>query len=256
MNEASAKKLSVLIPVYNEADTVAEVLDRVRQADLSSLGLGVQAVIVDDGGADGGGEIMRRFLADHPDFDAKLIVLPTNCGKGCAIQHALAAADGEFVIVQDADLEYHPRDWPVLLAPLVRGEADVVFGSRIMPLGADQKRRRVYRIGLTIGKAVVFVLWPGAYYTDMATCYKAFRTDLLRALRLERQHFDFDAEVAVKLLNRRIPIVERPISYRPRFKEHGKKIRWGDFFEGMWVVFRYRFYDPTLRLFDYRRGGS
>jgi len=252
MTEPATKTLSVLIPLYNEAATVAQALERVRQADLSSLGLRQQAIIVDDGSTDGSVALVRGYLAEHPDFSARLITLPVNRGKGYAIQRALAEADGEFAVVQDADLEYEPQDWRVLLAPLVRGEADVVFGSRLMPLGPDQRRRRIYRVGLTIAQALIFVLY-GHRYSDMATCYKAFRTDLLRALRLERERFDFDPEVAVKLLTRGVRVAEEPISYRPRFKEHGKKVRWGDFFVAMYVIVRYRFYDPTRRLFEYRR---
>ncbi len=250
MATQSANQLSVLIPVYNEEATVAELLDRVRAVDLSALGLTVQAVIVDDGSTDRSAAVIRSYLRAHTDFDAHLVSVPINGGKGRAIQRALEVATGRYTIIQDADLEYDPRDWPALLAPLVRGDAPAVFGSRLLPLGPDQRRRRIYRIGLTIARAVTLVLY-GRLFGDMATCYKAFRTDLLRALRLERPRFDFDPEVAVRLVNRGVPVIEVPISYRPRFKEQGKKIRWHDFFSSMYVLIRYRFYDPGRRDFHW-----
>ena len=243
MKEEKSRQLSILVPLFNEAATIEAVLERVRAVDLSPLGLRKQLIVADDGSTDGGAEIVRRWLKAHADVEAKLIVLERNRGKGYALRRALEAAGGEFVIVQDADLEYDPRDWLTLLEPLIAGQTQVVYGSRVMPLGEDRRRRRVYKIGLVIAKAVLLMLY-GRSFTDMATCYKAFRTDLLRSLELERERFEFCPEVTVKLLNRGIDIMELPVSYRPRYKEHGKKIRWHDFFAAMATIFRYRFHDP------------
>ena len=243
MTNGETKVLSVLMPVYNEAPTLEEILGRMLRVDLSALGLRRQLIIVDDGSTDGSDEIARRFLADHPEQDGQMIALGRNRGKGHALHRALAAATGEFCLVQDADLEYDPQDWLHLLPPLVAGETEVVFGSRQLPLGPDQRRRRVYKIGLMAAHWLISLLY-GHRFTDVATCYKAFRTELLRSLELEREGFDFCPEVAVKLVNRGVPIRETPISYRPRYKEEGKKIRWHDFFSAMYTIVRYRFRDP------------
>lgn len=235
-------KLSIFIPVYREKATVRALLDKVREADLSALGLAQETIIVDDGSADGTVEILHEYLREHPEFGATLIELAYNHGKGYAVQQALAVATGEICVIQDADLEYDPRDWPALLEPLAKGEASVVYGSRQLPLGPDQRRRRLYQIGLTIAYLAFRVLY-GVRLTDIATCYKAMRTDLLRRLEPECRRFAFDVEISCKLVNRRIPIVERPISYRPRYKSDGKKIRWRDFFTSMAAIFYYRFFD-------------
>jgi len=235
-------KLSIFIPVYNEKATVRALLDKVREADLAALELAREIIVVDDGSSDGTVESLREYVAARPELDIVLIELADNHGKGYAVQRALAAATGEFCVIQDADLEYDPRDWPVLLAPLVKGEAQVVFGSRQLPMGPDQRRRRLYQIGLTVAQ-LVFRLLYGARLTDIATCYKAMRTDLLRGLEPECRRFAFDMEITAKLVNRRIAIVERPISYQPRYKSDGKKIRWRDFFTSLAAIVYYRFFD-------------
>ncbi len=235
-------KLSICIPVYNEAPTVARLLKKVVAADLRGVGLDKQIIIVDDGSTDATTTQIRQFLTAHPDLDAQLIELAANHGKGYAVQQALAQATGELCIIQDADLEYDPADWAVLLQPLVTGEANAVFGSRGLPLGSDQKQRRLYQIGLTIAHLFIRVLY-GHRFTDVATCYKALPTELMRRLELDRRRFDFDMELACKLLNRGFTITELPISYRPRYKADGKKIRYRDFFSSMWAIFYYRFFN-------------
>jgi glycosyltransferase involved in cell wall biosynthesis len=243
-------RLSVLIPVFNEAPTVRRLLDRVREIDLEALGLTKQLVIVDDGSNDETAAEVRAFLAAHPHVDAQFVQLPVNRGKGVAVREALTHATGELCIIQDADLEYDPADWPGLLAPLASGETDVVFGSRGLPLGPNQHRRRLYQIGVTIAHLTIGVLYAKRF-TDVATCYKALRTELLRRLEPRRPRFDFDVEVACKLVTRGVPIAEHPITYRPRYKDEGKKIRWRDFFESMWTIVRVRFVDPERRGFSW-----
>jgi len=247
MNDRGTYTLSIIIPLYNEEATIAEILTRVDRVDLSALGLRKQFVVVDDGSSDRSAELVQHFFDGHPEIEGTLIRLETNRGKGQAIQRGLEAVDGEFTIIQDADLEYDPQDWTKLLPSLVAGETDVVFGSRIMPLGPEKKKRRLYQIGIVIAHAVIYVLY-GHRFTDVATCYKAFRTDLLRSLQLERPRFDFCVEVATKLLNRKIDIPELPITYKPRYKPEGKKIKWHDFFEAMYTLFRFRFFDPTKKI--------
>jgi glycosyltransferase involved in cell wall biosynthesis len=239
-------KLSIFIPVYNEQATILPLLDKVRAVDLSALGLTKEVLVVDDGSTDETPARLRAYREAVGDEAVRVIELSANHGKGYAVQRALQEATGELCVVQDADLEYDPADWPALLAPLVNGDAPVVYGSRRLPLGADRHRRRLYQIGLTVVDGVIGVLYRRRF-TDVATCYKAMRTDVLRDLEIECRRFAFDMEVSCKILNRNIPFAERPISYQPRFKAQGKKIRWRDFFTSLAAVFYYRLFDRGQR---------
>ncbi|MDP8225901.1 MAG: glycosyltransferase family 2 protein [Candidatus Lernaella stagnicola] len=241
-------KLSIFVPVYNEEPTVRLLLEKVAAVDLTPLRLTKEIIVVNDGSTDRTAAQVRAFLADHPDEPVRLIELSGNHGKGYAVRQALNTATGELCVVQDADLEYDPADWSELLAPLAAGEAPVVFGSRGLPLGADQSRRRFYQIGLVIAHFFIRLLY-GYRFTDAATCYKAMGTELMRRLDLKHRRFSWDMELGCKLLNRGVPILERPISYRPRYKSEGKKIRWRDFVSSMWAIFHTRFFDRGAREF-------
>lgn len=242
MGSPPSKKLSIFIPVYNEAPTVRVLLEKVRAVDLTSLGLERELIVIDDGSTDATRAEVAAFVQAHPDVAVYVVELTANHGKGYAVRRGLEVATGQWCVIQDADLEYDPADWPSLLKPLVTGQSQVVFGNRSLPLGADGRRRRLYQVGLTITQLVIFLLYRHEL-TDVATCYKAMSTELLRRLEPEQPRFAFDVEIACKLVGRGVPIVERPISYRPRYKAEGKKIRYRDFFSSVWAALYYRFFD-------------
>jgi len=227
--------LSVLIPCFNERKTVAVIVDRVARVDLSPLRLEIEIVFVDDGSTDGSLDEVKGYIAAHPGLNIKTIANPANRGKGYSIRRALEAASGDFVIIQDADLEYFPEDWPDLLAPLVSGETDVIYGSRMMRPSGPYPGRAIFDLALTLENLALRLCY-GSPITDTATCYKAFRMDLLRSLVLRRDGFAFCPEVTCRLLSSGIPIVERPIRYLPRHRLDGKKIKARHLFEAIWEI--------------------
>ncbi|OGR97395.1 MAG: glycosyl transferase [Elusimicrobia bacterium RBG_16_66_12] len=227
------KTLSILIPVYNEKDTVLELLRRVEAAPVS---VAKQIILVDDGSTDGTREILNG-LGDR----AKVVFHEVNRGKGAALRTALSHATGELVIIQDADLEYDPADYPGLLAPLLDGRADVVYGSRF--LGGTH---RVLFFWHYFGN-LLFTLITNVLYdinlNDMGTCYKAFLTEKIKAIPLESERFGIEAEITAKVCKRRLRIYETPISYSGRTYAEGKKITWKDGFSYLWCLLRYRVAD-------------
>ncbi|MBZ0273240.1 glycosyltransferase family 2 protein [bacterium] len=245
-------RLSVLVPCYNERKTVAVILDRVARVDLSAIGLTQEIVFVDDGSTDGSADEARAFAAAHPEVAIAIVSLAKNHGKGFAIREGLRRAKGDFVIVQDADLEYFPEDWRELLAPLAAGEADVVYGSRKMGPSGPYPERAIFDLALAIENVAVFALY-GFPITDVCTCYKAFRTDILRSLDLRCVRFEFCPEVTCRLLARGVTIVERPIRYLPRGRRDGKKIKARDFFEAIFEIVRCRLRFGERREFTARR---
>ena len=228
-----AKTLSILIPVFNEKDTVMELLRRVEAAPVDAA---KQIIIVDDGSTDGTREILKDLGAR-----AKVILHESNRGKGAALRTALSHATGDLVIIQDADLEYDPTDYPMMLAPLLDGRADVVYGSRF--LGGPH---RVLFFWHYFGN-LIFTLLTNVLYdinlTDMGTCYKAFLTGKLKAIPLRSERFGIEAEISAKICKNRLRIYEVPISYSGRTYEEGKKITWKDGFSYLWCLLRYRVAD-------------
>ena len=213
--------VSILIPCYNEASTVAQVIQAIKETNLASLGVQKEIMLIDDGSSDQTASIARRF------DNVRVIELPENRGKGWAIRQGLAEASGDYILIQDADLEYSPSDYPALLAPLIAGTVDVVYGSRFL------KRCYPRQMRVTHFLANKLLTWTlnrlfAARLTDEATCYKAFRTDLLRSLALTAERFEFCPEVTAKLLQRKISIIEVPIDYRARSAKEGKKIQFSD----------------------------
>jgi dolichol-phosphate mannosyltransferase len=224
----SLAKLSVVIPVYNERETIVEALRRVKAVPLEK-----EIIVVDDASTDGSGEL----LAQDPDI--RLLRHAENRGKGSAIRTALAAVTGDVVIIQDADLEYDPEDYPLLVGPIRRGAARVVYGSRFLR-GRPRMRRTHWLCNRLL--ALAANLLYGARITDEATCYKVFDAALLRELPLVCRRFEFCPEVTAKLRRRGIAIHEVPIRYTARTFDAGKKIRAWDAVEAFWTLLRYRFW--------------
>src|SRR5579883_2480467 len=226
-----ASKLSILVPLYNEEEFIAPLLERVLAAPLEA-GMSREIVVVDDGSTDGSVEIVEAIAARAPGV-IRLVRHERNRGKGAAVRTALAHATGEFCIIQDADLEYDPREYPKMLRPLVEGQADAVYGSRFMISG----ERRVLYFWHSIANNLVADL----NLTDMETCYKAFRTSLGRSIPLRSDRFGIDAELTIKLARREVRIYETPISYHGRTYEEGKKIGLWDAFAAIAVILRNAF---------------
>jgi len=222
--------LSVIIPVYNECNTILETISRVRGAPVDK-----EIVVVDDASTDGTPDLLAPLVGP----DLKLIRQPTNQGKGAAIRRALSEVSGDIVIIQDADLEYDPSDYPALVQPILTGRADVVYGTRAP---AFQGMRWPHRIFNWIAARLANLLYR-AGITDEATCYKLFRTDTIRAIPLQCQRFEFCPEVTAKIRKRGIPIHEVPVSYHARSVGAGKKIRCWDGVIALWTLIKYRFTD-------------
>ncbi len=223
--------LSVVIPVYNERDTIEETLRRVRALDVD-----LEIVVVDDASTDGSRELLERLAGADPRI--VLLKHERNRGKGAAIRTALARVTGRITAIQDADLEYDPQDLPRLMEPLMRGEAKVVYGSRFLR-GRPPMRLPNYLCNRLL--AWTARLLYGARITDEATCYKLFDTEFLRSIPLTCRRFEFCPEVTAKVAKRGERIVELPISYTPRSYDSGKKIRWWDGVEALWTLVKYRF---------------
>lgn len=226
-------KLSVLIPVHNEESTIEEVIRRVGAVDLD--GIEREIVIVDDASTDGTPEKLEKYK-DRPDL--ALLRHDANRGKGAAIRTGLASATGDIVIIQDADLEYDPSEYPKLIAPIVAGEAEVVFGSRFKGQAENMALPNLIANKILAWAATVLFF---RRVTDEATCYKVFRADLLRSFDLECERFEFCPEVTAKTLKGGYSFVEVPIKYHARTVEAGKKIKVRDGFEALWTLIRYRF---------------
>lgn len=235
----STATLSILIPLYNEEEFIVELLNRVLAAPLPE-GLDREIVIVDDSSKDDSVELVEAFIAAHPETRMKLLRQIPNRGKGAAIRKALEASTGEYAVVQDADLEYNPAELGKLMGPLLRGDADAVFGSRF--LVANETRVLYYWHSVANGWLTLLCnIASDLNLTDMETCYKAFRTSLVKTIPLTSERFGMEPELTIKLARRKARIYETSISYHGRTYEEGKKIGLKDAFEALWVILRMRF---------------
>ncbi len=245
-------KLSILMPVFNERTTIEEIVQRVRAVDLtvdvngshpareSSVTLEREIVIVDDGSSDGTRDILRAWQAEKPS-DMQIIFHEQNGGKGAALRTGFEHATGDILIIQDADLEYDPRDYVKVLAPLLEGRAPVVYGSRFLG-GPRSAMSLTHTMGNKMLTVITNVLY-GTSLSDMETCYKCFRRDVIVGMPLRSRRFEIEPELTAKILKRGYLIFEVPISYNGRAFHEGKKITWRDGFTAMRTLIKYRFVD-------------
>ena len=245
-------KLSVIMPVYNELATLEEIVCRVQAVDLTVNGDGSnpiigepvilerEIVIVDDGSTDGTREILDRWQTDaHPDI--RIIFHANNGGKGAALRTGFEAATGDILVIQDADLEYDPRDFSKLLEPILEGRTPVVYGSRFLggPRSAMSLAHTLGNKGVTLLTNLLY----GTILSDMETCYKCFRRDVIAGMSLRSRHFDIEPELTAKILKQGHSIFEVPISYNGREFHEGKKLTWRDGFSAIATLIKYRFVD-------------
>lgn len=226
-------KLSVVMPVYNEANTLEEIVARVKAG-----GLADEIVMVDDGSKDASPEILKKL--DGKD-GVRVITHEKNQGKGAAVRTGIQAATGDLILIQDADLEYDPRDYKKLLDPIETQRAEVVYGSRF--LGGP--RRPTMFMHMVANKLLTFLtnILYNNILTDMETGYKLFRREVLQGIQIKSNSFNFEPEITAKLLKRRTRIFEVPITFNPRDYSEGKKIGLKDAFEAVWALFYYRFFN-------------
>ena len=228
-------KLSIIMPVYNERETLREILGQVRAVELPDVEK--EILLVDDGSTDGSGEILAQEKAAG---DARVFFHEKNQGKGAADRTAIEQASGDLILIQDADLEYDPRDYPTLIRPIVEGRVTVVYGSRF--LGPRKAMNFWHMVGnklLTLTTNILF----NAILSDMETCYKCFKADVIKDIPLHSRRFEFEPEITAKVLKRGHRIFEVPISYYGREYHEGKKISWRDAPIAFWTLIKYRFVD-------------
>lgn len=230
-------KLSVVIPVYNEEKFIAEIVERVRRCDLGDMEK--EIIVVDDFSTDGTREVLTGKLRNQVD---QIILKEKNEGKGAAVRSGFAQATGDFVIIQDADLEYNPTEFPSLLKPILDGQADVVYGSRF----AGGQQHRVLFFWHYVGNKFLTLssnMFTNLNLTDMECCYKLFRREVLETVSIRENRFGFEPEITAKVARGGWRIYEVGISYHGRTYTEGKKINWKDGVRALWCILKYRFVD-------------
>ncbi|MCK4606817.1 MAG: glycosyltransferase family 2 protein [candidate division Zixibacteria bacterium] len=224
-------KLTIVIPVYNEVSTIEALLSRVNNSPIPDK----QIILIDDCSTDGTRELIKERLEDQVD---RVIYQPENCGKGFALKTGFKHATGDIVLIQDADLEYDPRQYPMLIEPIVNDMADVVFGSRFVGAGPH----RVVYFWHYVGNRLLTLLsnmLTNINLTDMETCYKVFRREVIQSIDIKENRFGFEPEITAKIARKRVRIYEIGISYYGRTYEEGKKIGWRDGVKAVWCILKY-----------------
>jgi len=231
-----AIKLSVVMPVYNERATLSVIIGRVLAVPMD-----IELVCIDDGSQDGSREILVDLQSRHPQL--RVLLQPKNMGKGAALRRGIKEASGDFVVIQDADLEYDPGEYPQLLEPLIQGKADVVYGSRFLGGGPH----RVLYFWHSVGNWILTLLsncLTNINLSDMETCYKVFRREVIQSIPIEEDRFGFEPEITVKVARRKLRVYEVGISYSGRTYEEGKKIGWKDGVRALYCLVKYSLKEP------------
>ena len=230
-------KLSIIIPVYNEEKTILKVLDKVKKVKLNDITK--EIILVDDFSTDG----TKNILSELKDSSLKIFFHQKNHGKGAAIRTALKHATGDIIIIQDADLEYEPEEYPKLLEPIIENETKVVYGSRLKAIRKNIKNMyKLHYIGNTVLTLMTNLLY-GSMISDMETCYKVFRKEVIKDMKLKAKRFDFEPEITAKILKKGYKIKEVPINFVGRKFDEGKKITWKDGIKALYYLIKYRFVD-------------
>lgn len=238
-----ASKISIIIPVFNEINTLNQILEKVEKAELCSLEK--EIILVDDGSKDGTRELLKTLVENKNESASashKIFFHAKNMGKGAAIRTALYYTTGDIIIIQDADLEYNPEDYNELIKLIINNEADVAYGSRFLSAESNKQFGFLQYLGnkfLTIFTNLLF----GVELTDMETCYKAFRADIIRNISIKSNKFDFEPEITAKILKLKYHLQEVPISYNGRSYTEGKKIGWKDGFSAIKALMWYKIFD-------------
>ena len=236
-------KLTVLMPVYNERKTLAEIVSRVLKQRINGIN-SLELVIVDDASTDGSTEIIEQLADTYPQI--KPVFQKKNRGKGAAIREAIQVASGDIVIIQDADLEYNPNDFQLVLTPILQENADVVYGSRFMK---EKEKRGLYSKHVLGNQLLTFLSnrFTHLRLTDMETCYKAFRLQSLKTIPLRSNRFGIEPEITAKIAKRKLRVHEVPISYHARTYAEGKKIKWKDGIIAIYIIFKYWLIDDSVK---------
>ncbi|MFH1841352.1 MAG: glycosyltransferase family 2 protein [Candidatus Nealsonbacteria bacterium] len=226
------KKISIIVPIFNEKDTLLTILKRIEEAD--TLGLEKEIILVDDDSKDGTREILKNIEGKHI-----VVYHQKNQGKGAALRTGFKKATGDIVLIQDADLEYNPQNYPQLLRPVLENKTDIVYGSRYLKKD-NEKIHSKYYFG---GKITNWILnlFYGSHFTDFWTCYKVFKAPIIKSFELESNGFDIEEEMTIKALKKNYKIIEVPIDYSPRTVQQGKKIKPKDGLILIWKVIKYKF---------------
>ncbi len=229
------EKVSIIIPVYNEKDTISLIIDKVEKADFA--GLEKEIIIIDDSSTDSTTDILKAMQGKY-----KIFFHEKNQGKGAAIRTGICACEGDYIVIQDADLEYSPEDYNLLLPLLINDEADVVYGSRFLNPDNHKNfmsKNRLANKFLTLLTNILF----STSITDMETCYKAFKSSVLKGITIKSDRFDFEPEITAKVIRKKARLKEKAISYNGRGHEEGKKINWKDGIKAIFTIIKYRFFD-------------